>query len=273
MPMKLVTATNKVKSLQISRAEWLRIGSIAGWTKTAQPVPEIITEDEILAIVESMGTTRFSIGYRKKDGTFRNMSVQRKVNKYRENEGSAPGYRETREEHGLILLYDLVAAKKALKTLVRPEGQSDEDYAAAREYVLRRAQRSIYPNKIEMIKGRGQTWIVDTAESPDIQRMIVDTMNRIAAAQELVKLAKELTAGATFTGKDAIKDACIKYLEASRRADESYENHTPTVNARQRAVKTRAFKRFRALWKGTEGEMLDYIRKVDKELKNKEFTR
>jgi len=172
-PMKIVTASNG-KNLQISRTEWLRIGSIAGWIKTAQPADgiEIISQDEVQAVVDSMGTTRFRIGYRKKDGSYRDMFVQRRVNKYRHNENSTPGNRETRDERGLILLYDLAAAKKAVEGIAFNEGQSDEERSAAREYALRRAYRSIYPNKIEMIKGRGRTWIVDTAEEPGLRAMI-----------------------------------------------------------------------------------------------------
>jgi len=55
--MKLVTASNNTKNLQISRAEWLRIGSIAGWTKTAQPdprTPHVIDVGEVVKLAKEL---------------------------------------------------------------------------------------------------------------------------------------------------------------------------------------------------------------------------
>jgi len=174
--MKIVTASNNAKNLQISRAEWLRIGSIAGWTKTAQPDPRtahIIDVGEVAGIVESMGSKRFMIGYRKKDGSFRTMHAQRSVNKYTA-EDSDPSRAETRQEHGLVLVYDLDVARKLVGQIKYLESDTEEDRAKRREIALRKAYRSIYPQKIEMIRGLGQTWLVNTAENPDIQRMIDD---------------------------------------------------------------------------------------------------
>jgi len=177
--MKIVTASNG-KRLQISFTEWLKIGRRAGWTKTAQPDPRsanIIEVGEVGDIIDSMRSKRFMIGYRKKDGSFRIMHAQRRVNKYTADD-SQPGYAETRNEHGLILVYDLDVARKMVGALRYNPEENEEDRRRVREVALRRAYRNIYPDKVEMIRGRGQTWLVDTAENPDIQQMINDIENQ-----------------------------------------------------------------------------------------------
>lgn len=179
--MRIVTAADNGKSLQISRAEWLRIGERAGWMKTAQPDPrrvEVIGPDEVTNVIDSLGTTRFMIGYRKKNGEYRVMHAQRRVNKFKD-EPSTPGYSETRQEHGLILVYDLDVARKTVGELQFNPDESDEERQRIKERALRRSYRSIYPHKVEMIRGGGgRTWLVETAENPDILRMIDEVLRR-----------------------------------------------------------------------------------------------
>ena len=177
--MKIVTASNS-KKIQISRAEWLKIGKRAGWTKTAQPEPrqiEVIGPDEVMNVVDSLGTTRFMVGYRKKDGLYRVMHAQRRVNKFKDGP-STPGYSDTRQEHGLILVYDLDVARRLVGELQFNPEESEEDRRRIKERALRRAYRSIYPDKIEMIRGGGRTWLVESAENPEIQQMISEALRQ-----------------------------------------------------------------------------------------------
>jgi len=194
--MKIVTA-NRGKSLQISKAEWLRIGTSAGWTKAAQetrPV-EVTTTDEVVSVLDGLGSTRFMIGYRKKNGDYRVMNAQRGVNKYKEDGSSDPSRAEVRRDHGLILVYDLSFASRKERELRQsfqeqnPEVEIDEEERKRiKEKALRSAYRSIYPDRVEMIKGRGRTWLVEGAQEPEI----IDRINELQAAEEIPEEISEV---------------------------------------------------------------------------------
>ena len=141
----------------LSHDQWVKIGQEMGWTNV-----NVLPNDRnaILEVIESLGATRYTIGFRKRDGSYRTMHAQNRVNKFKHSESTDDRQEQIRENHGLILVYDTSVASQLAK------GQNFET-PEEKEKALRKAYRSIYPESVELIKGRGQTWVVEGSREPE----------------------------------------------------------------------------------------------------------
>lgn len=144
--------------------QWLNIGNKMGWIKTAQEIPNVnvLPRDPsaVLDVISQLGSTRYTIGFHKTDGSYRIMHAQSRVNKFQQDNIRDQRRADIREDNGLILVYDTSVASQIAKDL-----GPDVD-PMTKEKALRRAYRNIYPSSVEFIKGRGQIWVVEGALEP-----------------------------------------------------------------------------------------------------------
>jgi len=158
----------------LSRLEWIRIGYKAGWLKTAEYTDfTVVNPDEVRGILDSFGSQRFWIGYRKQNGEFREMECQRGVDKMSDDPTHLPSpeYQQMLQEKGLIVVYDLKEARSAARDF-KEQGLSDN---VAKLKAMRKAYRRIYPQNIEVIHGGGHEYIVSTATEPWVVEKIEQT--------------------------------------------------------------------------------------------------
>jgi len=118
--------------------------------KLAQNV-ELIDQEDILSTIEGFGTQRFTIGFTKRDGSFRVMNAQRKVQ--RPYQGAPASEYEGPKEY--MTLYDLQIASQIAK-----ESISQVDTTELDPRLLRAAYRRVYPHTVEFIKGGGRMLVV-----------------------------------------------------------------------------------------------------------------
>lgn len=133
---------------------------------------EIIDPSEVKSIIDSFGSQRFWIGYRKKNGEYRRMEAQRRVDKMSGDPDYVPdaSRQQVMENSGLITVYDLGVARQ-----VANENRGADEIT--KKKAMRKAYRSIYPEKVEMIHGGGKEYLVSTAENPELVEKINQKQN------------------------------------------------------------------------------------------------
>lgn len=152
----------------------------------------LVNPSEVMDIVNRIGATgrTFMLGYRKVDGSFRIFHAKLRASRpYRlSTEPRDTSREEAREAGGLILVYDVDIANRSILSLEKDPGwrayydalpeATDEEKEAKKlaretevEKKLKQAYRSIYPNKIEMIRGDGHTWLVEGASQLEIMEL------------------------------------------------------------------------------------------------------
>lgn len=206
--MKIVTASNGEKTLQISKKEWLDLGKKFSLIKKAQGkkislpsnVRSIISEiaKEVVGQIGQVNTKveevdpanvvfidrsqcadilmtkingkRFNLIYVKADGSAREFNAQEGVVKYKIVENLS---QERARLEGAMTVYDLNVAARISEAIKREMSrgrlqgaQIGED--ALKEAGLRYSYRTIYPEKVELIKC-GKVWIVN---DPTIDKVI-----------------------------------------------------------------------------------------------------
>jgi len=136
--------------------------------------------DLIRQIIDSFGGTRFMLGYIKKDGSWRVFHAQRHVSKESATPEGSARMQEIREEYGMIGVYDLDRARESAQDVDRKirimeqQGQiiDPETLRLYKDKLLNKCHRSIYPEKIEMIGGRGRVWLVENPINTEVQNLI-----------------------------------------------------------------------------------------------------
>ena len=118
--------------------------------KFAQNV-NLIDSSEVKDIIEGFGTQRFTIGFKKRDGSFRIMNAQQGVQRPYKGEGGE----RNNEPRDYITLYDLQIASQIVQQSIK-----DVNVDEFNEKLLRQAYRRVNPHTIELIKGGGKIYVV-----------------------------------------------------------------------------------------------------------------
>jgi hypothetical protein len=139
-----------LKPVNEKNANWYRSYKRSVFSQNA----EMIDSFEVEGIIRGFGSRRFTIGYRKKDGSFRVMNAQRKVKRPYGDQGSFGDVPE-----GLLVVYDLQIASQIAR-----EAVNDINVDELPAHYLKRAYRRIYPESVEFIKGDGAFYVVEGSD-------------------------------------------------------------------------------------------------------------
>jgi hypothetical protein len=138
------------KNIHYSGNNWYKYHKIV---KVAQNI-QFIESYDVRDIVEGFGTRRFTIGFRKKDGSFRMMNCQKRVQRpYSPEENIQREWQHSGQDY--LTLYDLQIASQVAK-----EALSEVDVNEVDPSLLRAAYRKVYPHTVEFIKGDGNIYVV-----------------------------------------------------------------------------------------------------------------
>ena len=118
--------------------------------KFAQNV-NLIDSSEVKDIIDGFGTQRFTIGFKKRDGSFRVMNAQKGVQRPYKGEDNYINYGPTE----YLTLYDLQIASQIARQSI-----GDVDVGELDDRLLRKAYRRVYPHTVELIKGGGEIYVV-----------------------------------------------------------------------------------------------------------------
>jgi hypothetical protein len=139
-----------IKNVHYNGNNWYKAHKIV---KTAQNI-QFIESYEVREIIEEFGTRRFTIGFRKQDGSFRMMNCQKRVQRpFSPEENVEREWQHSGQDY--LTLYDLQIASQVAKRALSEVNVNEVD-----PRLLRAAYRRVYPHTVEFIKGNGQTYVV-----------------------------------------------------------------------------------------------------------------